>query len=126
MTGALCASPATGVDAEILTGANLLTLCRSDAPLDQGLCHGYFRGHAEVHGFYAALGQGPLLYCIPDEATLAEMEKAAFRWMDRHLQHSDEPASVLIMQALRENYPCEPGGEPLAAPPPSDGTTDAP
>jgi len=111
--------PSPSADAEVLTGANLLTLCRSDEPIDQGLCHGYFRGHAEVHGFYAALGQAPLLYCIPDDVTLAEMEKTAFRWMDRHLQHSDEPASVLIMQALLEDFPCAAGGEPPGGIPPS-------
>ena len=77
-----------------------------------------------MHGFYAALGQGPPLYCIPDDVTLADMERTAFRWMDRHLQHSDEPASVLIMQALREDFPCVPGGASSGATPPSGGATE--
>ncbi len=114
-----CSWISLAAEAAEFTGASLLAMCRSEDPIEQGFCHGFFRGHSDTHSIFMAMNRGLALYCVPDGVTVSDAERLVFLWMEEHLDLLGEPALVLVMQALREEFPCSPGGEPRSEPPPA-------
>ncbi len=45
-------------------------------------------------------------YCVPEDTLLDDLMMNLYNWLDAHPSRLDENASVLIIEAFSETYPC--------------------
>jgi len=108
----LWATPAVGQQG---TGNQLLSDCaetlktRGDRTKDfqaSAICMAFIKGIADVSNF----PDTPLYrrICIPSGAVGGQGVRIVFNWLEDHPERLHEPDGHLIIEALREGWPCSP------------------
>ena len=92
--------------AEVIDGSKLFADCRDgdnpsarDSPYKWGTCFGYINGVAE-----ALVPAG--LYCLPAGASAGQVLDVAKLYIQDHPDKQYLPAPQLIVNALKEKFPC--------------------
>lgn len=84
----------------------LLSLCESDAVVDQNVCVGYILGIAD-----AAQSLDSEInirrYCLPKNVTSSQLEKVAIKYVNDNPQQLHKPASYYVLVSFRKAFPCE-------------------
>ena len=84
----------------------LLSLCESDAVVDQNVCVGYILGVAD-----AAQSLDSEInirrYCLPKNVTSSQLEKVAIKYVNDNPQQLHKPASYYVLVSFRKTFPCE-------------------
>lgn len=44
--------------------------------------------------------------CIPNKASVAQLARVVVKWLREHPEKLHEPKSFLVMEALKDNFPC--------------------
>ena len=44
--------------------------------------------------------------CIPDEASIGQLARVLVKWLREHPERLHELKSFLVIEALRDNFPC--------------------
>jgi hypothetical protein len=120
-----CAATAGAVDfREALSGADLVTLCQGGKDVAPA-CAAYIDGvRSGMRAYRLFLGWSlkeakteppaaiaPALeadpFCVPDGTSLADVVKAVVKFVKEFEPAAKEPASLSIVTALRETYPCD-------------------
>jgi len=89
-----------------MSANKLLSLCESDSVADQNVCVGYVLGVADAAQMLD-LETSMRRYCLPENLTSSQLEKAAVKHMNDHPQQLDKSASYYILVSLRKAFPCE-------------------
>jgi len=97
-----------------------------DAELKFGWCVGYLQAtHEQITNWRTTVGiqrmaEGkdkpapPYLWadtnfvntCIPDEASIGQLARVLVKWLREHPERLHELKSFLVIEALRDNFPC--------------------
>lgn len=105
------------------TGNELLQDCRTanrrgnlrsdqafaDNLIAQGNCYSYIRGALNGIDGTVALAGIPDIFCIPERVTMGQINDAIIRYLETNPQRRHLPASLLIIQALINSFPCGSG-----------------
>jgi len=125
----LAVSTAATDPAPPISGTTMLDWCRTFIRLDEqrgvgapaddagvaGVCLGFIYGMAEMHNVYRALyPQAATIFCLPRGFTGRQGARVVVRYLDTHPERLHEPGAGLIIEALREAFPCP---TPPAQPP---------
>lgn len=54
--------------------------------------------------------------CIPEEAPIAQLARVIVKWLRDHPEKLHEPKSMLVMEALQEDFPCSAQAQPPVSP----------
>ena len=107
--GVLWATPAVGQELRE-DGNELLSYCEVNLEIDvtrlaeSGYCIGLVAGVQYV----SELPDTPSYrrVCRPPGATLGQSVRVAYNWLEDHPERLHENNSILIVEALREAFPC--------------------
>jgi len=72
----------------------------------QGNCYSYIRGVHEGIGATVALADIPDIFCIPNQVRMGQIHDTIIQYLERNPQRRHLPAALLIIQALRNAFPC--------------------
>ena len=116
--------PATGLQAQQISGNELLETCTSDNQVLAGFCLGYIIGYSEG----APWGANVTLYnldpagsvsernkqiglftgsCVPEEASNEQLRDVVLKHIIDHPEARHESARVLVWQAYIKAFPCD-------------------
>ena len=116
--GLLLASPwAVGAgDAEesMLTGEELLVNCEVEPYADSpsAYCLQFVGGLVQtLSSLQAMSSENERIFCLEPEQTplasvIRRVTRAVTGWLENHPQRLEEPAFLLVSEALGDNYPC--------------------
>ena len=71
------------------------------------LCHGYVRATMDTIDAMTAAFNLPQRVCIPDAVTQGQIARVYVAFLKAHPKDLQVPGSLLLMNALREAYPCQ-------------------
>lgn len=86
-------------------GNQLWEECDGDLSGQWGLCSGYTAAVIDSH--QALMSKGKYLFCAPSDATLRQFRDVVKKHLRDHPQDRHHPAASLVIQALREAFPCK-------------------
>lgn len=96
-----------------LSARDLLVHCASSSLTDRGrerqrYCAGFVSGVEEATRLLGTSAGPPVRLCIPDRATARQFREAFVRHAGRRGADLERPAALVVVEALREAYPCPP------------------
>lgn len=90
------------------TGKSLLEWCREEDSSETLLCMGYLAGVSDaLEGIAFNAGWGTSGVCRPKGTTVGRVRDAVIRWADAHPAQMRRAASVVVINALQAEFPCE-------------------
>ncbi len=93
-----------------VSGALLNAWCTRTDPVDVEACFSYLRGVFDVLNGLQASGEGPaavgIVDCVPDRVSVTELRAVLVRHVARHPGTLAMQASLLVREALQDNYSC--------------------
>lgn len=112
--GLLLASPWTvgAGDAEesMLTGEELLVNCEVEPYADSpsAYCLQFVGGLVQtLSSLQAMSSENERIFCLdPEQTPLEAVTRTVTVWLEDHSQRLEEPAFLLVSEALGDNYPC--------------------
>ncbi len=92
------------------TGNDLQPLCEKKST--SAICLFYIQGSIDgmilVNAGSKASGNSKNdLFCLPENASNAQLQDVAVKYMKENPEIRHEPASMIIYRSLRSNYPCK-------------------
>jgi hypothetical protein len=69
-------------------------------------CWGYMRAMQDLSVLVDEKGRRLMGACPNERTTLLELTGAFVAFADRHSDESDNDAALIVMDALRESFPC--------------------
>ena len=105
MTTVSTLGASTPAPALSMTGDQLLEDCQSPLDAQQGICEGFIQGAADG----LAVGMSRAKACwfkIPPNVDTQELVDATVRFLQVHPKERVEAAASIMLQALREAFPC--------------------
>ena len=94
-----------------VSGALLNAWCTRTDPVDVEACFSYLRGVFDVLNGLEASGDGSeavrIVDCVPDRVSVTELRAVLVRHAARHPGSLGLQASLLVREALQDNYACE-------------------
>ncbi|WP_259054720.1 Rap1a/Tai family immunity protein [Methylohalomonas lacus] len=97
-------------DEALLTGAELLANCQPDAGASAptSYCMQFVSGLVQTLASLQEMAPADeRLFCVdPETQALADVTGQVSEWLQAHPERLDEPAFLLVSEALRDNYPC--------------------
>jgi hypothetical protein len=119
----LCLSSVQEARADIL-GTYLIESCESKSESSRIFCLSF------IHGAFVGYGWGTykqalatdtyenpnVTICAPAESVAGQWERVVKKWLKEHPERLHEPAIILIVDAMRETFPCKDGGYGVAVP----------
>jgi hypothetical protein len=96
-----------------LSAGDLLVHCASSSLTDRGrerqrYCSGFVSGVEEATRLLGTAAEPPLRLCIPARTSAREFREAFVRYGGRRGADLNRPAALVVVEALREAYPCRP------------------
>ena len=104
-----CVYPAS-VTANALQGDQFLNWLtgKSGSAIDQARTKGYIQGMLEVYNILSYRDPNLSIYCFRDNRiSTLEATDIIVNWLKRHPKRLKEPASLLVLHALKDAYPCD-------------------
>ncbi|CAB4122415.1 hypothetical protein UFOVP36_45 [uncultured Caudovirales phage] len=86
-------------------GNELLSQCNDEGYYLQGVCMGIVKGTINTLDAWSIVNKTSP-YCRPDNATWGQMQDVIVSYLKRHPEIRSESASLLILKAQREAWPC--------------------
>ena len=72
-----------------------------------GVCSGYLMASIDLaEGLHAQKVLAAPLFCMPAEITMPQVEEMVTTYIEKHPARKDATASMLVLEALQEKYPC--------------------
>ena len=112
---ALSVTPKTAAGQSV-TGTDLLERCDiwdnfSDmaSAFESGMCQGELFGvwnTASIFNHLPSVQARLLTFCSPEEVTLLRIRRVVVNYLQTHPERLQESSSILILDALREAFPC--------------------
>jgi hypothetical protein len=93
-------------EAGYYNGSTLLEFCESDG-LEGLVCHGYLAGMSDITNTYNDWGDMNKEFCIPESATLGQLDKVVTKGFNEVPEELHLPASVLVAVIFIEAFPCD-------------------
>ena len=104
----LLAMTAFHVHAEFVDGAQLNGWCQSEShTLDRYRCLAYVVAVADTHSMMYKTRTIRRQFCLGEQTKIQMIGDAVSRYFKDYDQTLDVPASSLVVNALRDSYPCE-------------------
>ena len=104
-----CVYPAS-VTADALQGGQILTWLtgRSASAIDQARIKGYIQGMLELYNILSYRDPDLNIYCVRENRiSTLEATDIIVKWLKKHPKRLQEPASLLVLHALKDAYPCD-------------------
>lgn len=106
LAAAAAAAPAAGVQGYV-SGRLLRTWCTGATRLDTEACLSYLRGVFDTLQAAPGAPAGDAI-CIPPEVAVTQLRSVTRRFAAAHPERLGDQAAVLLLEALRAEFPCPP------------------
>ena len=93
-------------EAGYYTGSELLAACEAD-DITNVICTGYLAGIDDITNTYDAWGEMDKQFCIPEKATLGQLEKVAIKGLNEKPEKLHLDASGLVANIFYHAFPCD-------------------
>ena len=96
------------VKADVLKGDQFLTWLtgKSASAIDQARTKGYIQGMLELYNILSYRDPEINIYCVQNNRiSTFEATDIIVKWLKKHPKRLKEPASLLILHALKDAYP---------------------
>jgi hypothetical protein len=103
-----CIYPAS-VAADALRGDQILTWLtdKSSSAIVQARTKGYIQGMLESYNILSYIKPDINIYCVHDKGiSTREATDIIVKWLKNHPKRLKDPASLLVLHALKDAYPC--------------------
>ena len=94
-------------EATFYQGSELLERCESDIFAKQNVCIGYLAGISDITDDYDAWGFMDKYFCIPEDATLSQLQKVVIKGLNEKPEKLHMGASSLVFNIFLEAFPCD-------------------
>jgi hypothetical protein len=104
-----CIYPAS-VTADVLRGDQILTWLTgtSASAIDQARTKGYIQGMLELYNILSYRDPDINIYCVQDSRiSTLEATDIVVKWLKKNPKRLKEPASLLVLHALKDAHPCD-------------------
>ena len=95
----------TAAEVEAQSGRLWYDRCSQPDLTSQLACTSFIFGVNEVNTLLR-LHNKLHLYCPPETSTIAQLRGTVMRYLDRHPEDLDKAFVVLVLESLREAFPC--------------------
>ncbi len=83
----------------------LLASCEDPAHLPE--CRQYIAGVVDAHGYDLSRFGSPRDFCMPDDITMAELERVVVKWLRAHPEKLRVKAANLVVLAFSDAFKCK-------------------
>lgn len=98
---------------EMMTGAELLDGCEEGGPeaMPTQFCMEFVYGLVQTVTVLQEMMPDEKVFCIdPQQVRLEDVTMEVTEWLQANPAHLDQPAFLLVSEALSQKYPCEDAG----------------
>jgi hypothetical protein len=99
----------TSVAADALRGDQFLAWLtgKSSSAINQARTKGYIQGMLELYVILSYRNPNLNIYCVQNKRiSTLEATDVIVKWLKNHPKRLKEPASLLVLHALKDAYPC--------------------
>lgn len=93
-------------EANSFTNQQLLDLCESE-DIEQVQCMGYVQGVSELSNILMTAGAMDKIFCLPTRYSIGQLQKIVINHNNNHPEKWQDFASMGVLAALAEAFPCE-------------------
>jgi Rap1a immunity proteins len=88
-------------------GNGLLNTCRSSNVIEQAHCYAYVLGVADTVSVWKKTTPDASPACPEPGVTGDQFREIGMKYLERKVKERHEPATILLMRAFREQWPCK-------------------
>jgi hypothetical protein len=103
----LASTPTKAQKLSPTTGNELLEWCQSGDTWQTGRCYGYVIGVADLQTMVGKALPENRQSCIAEGMTVGQIVEVAIKYLKQHPEERHFNASVLMVKAIAEAFPCQ-------------------
>lgn len=96
-----------GIGQAAMTANNLLTLCESERPADQGMCLGFVTGVKDTANLMHAIRTNEMLLCFPEGITAEHVVGMVVNGLKAHPDGDNQLAVSFVLDMMGNTFRCK-------------------